>query len=492
MSIYRGAGGSGDATADASSEALLVKQLAIEAQVDADAAAASASAASSSASSASSSAASAAASASSIDVTSLLQKSSNLSDLASASTARTNLGLGTAATTASTAYATAAQGTTADTAYADRLKWDGGATGLTAATGRTSLGLGTIATQAANAVAITGGSVTGITDLAVADGGTGASTATDARTNLGAQETLVSGTNLKTLNGSTLLGSGNLTVATSSTLLKNRIINGAMYLAQRATSGTSGSAAPTTSPATYPSLDRWFAYATGATVTVAQVAGANANRNLLRASGAASVTAVGIGQRIEALNSYDLAGQTVTLSAYIANSLLTTVTWTAYYAGSTDTWTSQTQIATGTFTVTSTLTQYNAQISIPSAATTGISIVFTVGAQTSGTWDIGLVQLEVGSSATGFEYRQYGQELALCQRYYTFTATAIYGGLSSPNGQGNVQWFYNTTMRIAPQVTGNAATTVVTSTANFAAGVTNNTGGYLASFASGSTASAEL
>lgn len=40
----------------------------------------------------------------------------NLSDLTSASTARTNLGLGTAATTASTDYATAAQGTKADTA----------------------------------------------------------------------------------------------------------------------------------------------------------------------------------------------------------------------------------------------------------------------------------------------------------------------------------------------------------------------------------------
>lgn len=71
-----------------------------------------------------------------------------------------------------------------DTAYTDRLKWDGGATGLDASTGRTSLGLGTIATQAASSVSITGGSISGITDLAVADGGTGASTAANARINL--------------------------------------------------------------------------------------------------------------------------------------------------------------------------------------------------------------------------------------------------------------------------------------------------------------------
>lgn len=38
-------------------------------------------------------------------------------------------------------------------------------------------GLGTMSTQAANSVAITGGTVTGITDVAVADGGTGSSTA---------------------------------------------------------------------------------------------------------------------------------------------------------------------------------------------------------------------------------------------------------------------------------------------------------------------------
>jgi hypothetical protein len=53
-----------------------------------------------------------------------------------------------------------------------------------AAAGRTYLGLGTIATQNANNVTISGGSITGITDLAVADGGTGASTAAGARTAL--------------------------------------------------------------------------------------------------------------------------------------------------------------------------------------------------------------------------------------------------------------------------------------------------------------------
>lgn len=53
-----------------------------------------------------------------------------------------------------------------------------------AAAQRTTLELGTIATQAANNVSITGGSVTGITDLAVADGGTGASTAAAAAHNL--------------------------------------------------------------------------------------------------------------------------------------------------------------------------------------------------------------------------------------------------------------------------------------------------------------------
>lgn len=43
---------------------------------------------------------------------------------------------------------------------------------------RTNLGLGSIAVQSASSVSVTGGTITGITDLAVADGGTGASTLT--------------------------------------------------------------------------------------------------------------------------------------------------------------------------------------------------------------------------------------------------------------------------------------------------------------------------
>jgi hypothetical protein len=58
---------------------------------------------------------------------------------------------------------------------------------------RTTLGLGTIATQNANGVNISGGSITGITDLAIADGGTGSSTAASARTELG----LAIGTNVQ-------------------------------------------------------------------------------------------------------------------------------------------------------------------------------------------------------------------------------------------------------------------------------------------------------
>ena len=272
------------------------------------------------------------------------------------------------------------------------------------------------------------------------------------------------GNNLTVTGTTTLTGSlaGNPTTTGTyvmgSSFLRNRIINGNMYVAQRGTSATvtAGTTVPTSSTG-YPCVDRWFVYSTGANVTAAQVGGAGSNKNLLQVTGAASVTAVGIGQRIEQLNSYDLAGQTCTLSVNIANSLLTTVTWTASYANTADTFgtigtPTKTQIATGTFTVTSTLTQYTANIAVPAAATTGIEILFTVGAQTSGTWQIGNAQLEVGTVATPFERQIYSTQLAQCQRYYeTFTT----GVTLSPSGVCYIPFFANfaTTKRATPTIT---------------------------------------
>lgn len=240
---------------------------------------------------------------------------------------------------------------------------------------------------------------------------------------------------------------------------KNRIINGGMAVDQRNAGATQTF---TAAAALAYSVDRWYGYCTGANVTGARVAGATAGQFRYQFTGAASVTAIGFGHRIEQLNSADLSGTTATLSVDLANSVLTTVTWTAYYANSADTFgtlasPTRTQIATGTFTVTSTVTRYNTTISIPSAATTGIEIVFTVGAQTSGTWTIGNVQLEAGNVSTPFERRSYGQELYLCQRYYQKNGTAAIGWLRTSktrevDRQRHCQVQLPCQMRVAPTV----------------------------------------
>lgn len=232
--------------------------------------------------------------------------------------------------------------------------------------------------------------------------------------------TTASWTAIKTVGGNSLLGSGDITI-TDTIGFRNRIINGCMRIDQR----NSGSAQTITAAAELAyTVDRFYAYCTGANVTGQQVAGSSQTQKRYQFTGAASVTAIGFGTRLEARNTYDLNSQTVTISADLANTLLTSVTWTLFRATTTDdtfgTLASPTvtQVATGTFTVNSTVTRYSAQASVTAASTTGLQLVLSVGAQTSGTWTIGNVQLELGSTATAFEQRPFGSELFLCQRYY--------------------------------------------------------------------------
>ena len=74
------------------------------------------------------------------------------------------------------------------------------------------------------------------------------------------------------------------------------------------------------------------------------------------------------------------------------------------------------------------------------------------------TFEITGVQLEVGSVATDFEHRSYGQELALCQRYYT-RLTGSGGNEMHFTGSTKQQQYVScsrvelpTTMRTAPSI----------------------------------------
>ncbi len=96
---------------------------------------------------------------------------------------------------------------------------------------RSTLALGTIATQNSNNVSITGGSVSGITDISVADGGTGASTPAQARVNLGTDDAANLTTGVVPINR--LSGNYNIGVtgnaATSTVLQTSRNINGVPF-----------------------------------------------------------------------------------------------------------------------------------------------------------------------------------------------------------------------------------------------------------------------
>ena len=85
----------------------------------------------------------------------------------------------------------------------------------------------------------------------------------------------------------------------------------------------------------------------------------------------------------------------------------------------------------------------------PTGAT---DVVATSGA----TWQITGIQLEVGSEATPFEHRSFGDEKHLCKRYFQKNANATYSNNLTGGGTGHnySQWWYIPEMRASPTLTG--------------------------------------
>ena len=242
---------------------------------------------------------------------------------------------------------------------------------------------------------------------------------------------------------------------------KNRIINGAMGIWQRGTTY-----ALTTSIA-YGSVDRFAGLQyTAANGVLAQVAsgltGFTYALKVGRNNAATGIGIVEIAQAIESSNSMDLQGNTVTISFWAkagANFSATSSLITVQLVSGTGTdqsviaqvggsWTGVTYPINTTQAITTTWTRYSLTGTMPSNTNqVGIQIYYTpVG--TAGADDslyITGVQLEKGSTATSFDYRPYGTELILCQRYLPAFTNTVSGTYTISNAGGIVT---TTTARI--------------------------------------------
>lgn len=283
----------------------------------------------------------------------------------------------------------------------------------------------------------------------VGNGGTGSANASDARTALG----VAIGTDVQAYSATLSSYANGATLG-----FKNRIINGAMMIDQR------NAGASVTPIASYGyTLDRWvFRLTQNSKLTVQQNAGsvtppAGFNNYLgVTSSSAYTVLSTDIftlAQAIEGFNISDLGwgtanAQTVTLSFWVRSSLTGTFGGALcnnnaaghrsypfnYTISAANTWEQKSVTVVGDTTGTwltnngigievrfglGSGANYTGTANVWGTANAGqppstVSVVGTSGA----TFYITGVQLEKGSTATSFDYRPYGTELTLCQRYY--------------------------------------------------------------------------
>jgi hypothetical protein len=266
---------------------------------------------------------------------------------------------------------------------------------------------------------------------------------------------------------------------------RNLIINGAMQVAQRGTSSTSGTG--------YNTVDRVnivIGNTDELSLTQAQVSDApDGFANSYKLTTSTAETALAADERVavdfvlEAQNLQQLkygtaSAESVTLSFWVKSSVTGNYAFwlyqddatrgyaTTYTVNSANTWeqkiitvpgdtsgvinddngrgmTLRFHVAAGSSYVGGTQNSWLAYASNTEAAGQVADIATTLNA----TWQITGIQLEVGETATPFEHRSYGDELASCQRYYLQQVIDIQTPIG---GYMVVPIYFPTTMRAAP------------------------------------------
>jgi hypothetical protein len=261
---------------------------------------------------------------------------------------------------------------------------------------------------------------------------------------------------------------------------KNRILNGGFSVAQRGTSFVSGA----NDNDTY-NLDRWYVLSDGndavditQTTTVPTGAKYSIGLDVETAN-----KKFGIAQIIENVNCFDAIGGTVTLSfqakvsstTKLDNVKCAIVAW----SGTADTVTSDiisawnvegtnpTLIANATYentpanlNVTTSFETYTVSAAVDTASTTNIILFIWSDVTDTTAGDflyVTNVQLEKGSTATSFDYRPYGTELALCQRYYEvgrlYGSSYFYNVATNALDRFEATYCFKQTKRGSPTVT---------------------------------------
>ena len=204
-------------------------------------------------------------------------------------------------------------------------------------------------------------------------------------------------------------------VVQNQSAFKNLFINGDMTIAQRGT---------TSSSTGYQTVDRWQLNTGTQQEQKTDTPDARFSNSFEITGTTSGSSGYGIcSQRIESINILPALGQTCTLSAYVKNTGTSTVNVSVevYRANSTDNFSGLTLLTS--LTGQAITTSWN-RITFPSftvtdACATGLEVrIFRYDASNNQEWLLTGVQLEVGSSASDFEFLPQDVNKQRCFRYY--------------------------------------------------------------------------